>query len=59
MAVTPLFAKTGTKGEYRVFIRKHTGNCTKWVPVTELPEFWRPSCMAQVKVLEKLFNLAC
>ena len=58
-AVTCLFDKTGVKGEYRVFIRKNTGNFTKWAPVTELPEFWRPSCMAHVKVLEKLFNLIC
>jgi hypothetical protein len=54
-----LFDKTGKKGEYRVFIRKITGHFTKWVPVTELPEFWRPSCMAHFKVLEKLFNLTC
>jgi hypothetical protein len=58
-AVTRLFDKTGIKGEYRVFIRENTGNFTKWVPVIELPEFWRPSCMAHVKVLEKLFNLIC
>ena len=58
-AVTRLFDKAGIKGEYRVFIRKNTGNFTKWVPVTELPEFLRPSCMAHVKVLEKLFNLIC
>ena len=58
-AVTPQIDKTGIKGEYRVFTRKNTGNCTKWAPATELPEFWRPSCMAHVKVLEKLFNLIC
>jgi hypothetical protein len=58
-AVTRLFDKTGKKGEHRVFIRKKTGNFTKWVPVIELPEFWGPSCMAHVKVLEKLFNLIC
>jgi hypothetical protein len=58
-AVTCLFDKTGKKGEYRVFMRKITGCFKKWVPVTELPEFWQPSCMAHVKVLEKLFNLIC
>ena len=58
-AVTRLFDKTGIKGEYWVFIRENTGYFTKWVPVTELPEFWGPSCMAHVKVLEKLFNLIC
>ena len=56
-AVTRLFDKTGKKGEYRAFIRENTGYFTKWVPATELPEFWRPSYMAHVKLLEKLFNL--
>jgi hypothetical protein len=40
-----------------VFVRKNTGVFTKWVPVTELPEFLSPRCMAQIKVLKKLFNL--
>ena len=58
-AVTRLFDKTGIKGEYRVFISKIIGYFTKWVPVTKLPGFWRPSCMAHVKELGKLFDLTC
>ena len=58
-AVTRLFDKTGIKGENRVFVRKNAGHFTKWVLVTELLQFWRPNCMAHVKVLEKLFNLMC
>ena len=60
-AVTRLFDKTGKKGEYRYLQGKLPviSQSTKWVPVTELPEFRRPSCMAHFKVLEKLFNLIC
>jgi hypothetical protein len=47
-AVTPLFDKPGTKGEWRmpgIYKAKHRYNCIKRVPVTKLPEFWRLSCM--------------
>jgi hypothetical protein len=58
-AVARLFIKTGVNSKHQALARKNTGVFTKWVPVTELPEFLSPRCMAQIEVLEKLFNLIC
>ena len=57
--VARLFDKTGINSRHQVLVRGNAGIFAKRAPVTKLPEFWRPNCIAQVKVLEKLLNLMC